>query len=371
MKYSFILPCRNEEKTIGICINKIKKVMKQLNESSYEIIVSDSSTDKSPGIAEQLNAKLIRHNQFGYGRAYLEAFKKAKGEFLILADADDTYDLLELPKLLSYTKDYDLILGQRKFLRKGSMPFLNKYLGNPLLSAILRLFFKTKIKDAHTGFRIIKNSSIKKLNLKTTGMEFASEMLIKALRSNLKIKEVPINYYPRKGRTKLRRFPDGWRHLRFMLMYAPTYLFIIPGLFLFLAGAVIMLRFLISPMEIFNLTFYNRPMIVGSFLTILGYQIISLGLYTKTYMKSTGFIKSDRFVDLIARFINLERGILIGLIILLISFLIGFNVFINWINQGFPNLTGNSMLLVLTLAIIGIQTIFSAFFLSILLIKRK
>lgn len=214
-KISIILPCRNEEIGLPFCIEKIKKVILQENLNA-EIIVSDSSTDKSYQIAKNLNTIVVKHDKNGYGNAYLEAFKIAQGEILILGDADDTYDFSEIPNLLEYIPEYDLVLGQRKYLKKGSMPVLNKYIGNPVLSFILNIMFKVKIKDCHTGFRIIKKTTLQKLNLKSTGMEFASEMIISAVKNKVKIKETPIYYHPRKGETKLRRIPDTIRHIYLM-----------------------------------------------------------------------------------------------------------------------------------------------------------
>ena len=219
MRYSIVLPCRNEEASLGICIEKIRTAMQRLSESSYEIIVADSSSDKSPEIARNMGVMVVKHDKEGYGNACLEGLKHATGDYIILGDADDTYDFLELPRLLSHAEGEDLVLGRRDHIHKDAMPFLNRYIGNPLLSWILRLRFGSGIKDAHTGMRVIRRDALKILDLKTTGMEFASEMIIKAIENGLRMKEVPIHYYPRKGKTKMRRLPDGWRHLRFMLLH--------------------------------------------------------------------------------------------------------------------------------------------------------
>jgi glycosyltransferase involved in cell wall biosynthesis len=217
-KISIILPCRNEEIALPFCIKKIKNIINQENLNA-EIIVSDSSTDNSFQIAQNLNVLVIKHDKNGYGNAYKEAFKIAQGDILILGDADDTYDFSEIPNLLRFIPEYDLVLGQRKYLVKGSMPVLNRYIGNPTLSFILSILFKVKIKDCHTGFRVIKKTTLQKLNLQSTGMEFASEMIISAVKNKVKIKETPIHYYPRKGETKLRRIPDGLRHI-YLIFYS-------------------------------------------------------------------------------------------------------------------------------------------------------
>lgn len=219
---SVVLPCRNEEESLERCILKIKSILQQ-HAIDGEIIVSDSSTDNSPLIARRLNVTLVKHNQEGYGRAYLEGFKAVQGEYIFCADPDGTYDFTEIPRFLHYLRNgYDFVIGNRfeGEIKKGAMPFLHRYVGNPLLSFILRIFFKTHVADAHCGMRAIRRRSLDRLALRTSGMEFASEMVIKSVQSNLRVKELPINYYRRAGKSKLRTLPDGWRHLRLMLGYA-------------------------------------------------------------------------------------------------------------------------------------------------------
>jgi glycosyltransferase involved in cell wall biosynthesis len=219
MELSIILPCRNEEQSLNSCLKNIKQIIKKYRINA-EIIVSDSSIDKSPKIAKKHKVILINHNKEGYGNAYLEAFKHTKGRYIFMADCDSTYDFSEIPKFIGLLKQgNDLIIGDRfkGYMEKGSMPFSHKYIGNPVLSSILRLFFHAKVHDVHCGMRAISKKALSRLNLQTTGMEFASEMIIQAVKNKLKIKQIPINYYKRKGKSKLRPFIDGWRHLKFML----------------------------------------------------------------------------------------------------------------------------------------------------------
>ena len=374
IEVSVVLPCRNEEKTIGICINKTKEVFKKYNING-EIIVSDSSKDKSPIIAKSLGAKVVKHNKKGYGVALLEGFKEAKGKYIIMADADNTYDLLEIPKFLEQLmKGYDFVLGSRTKgkIKKGAMPFLHRYIGNPLLSFTLNKFFRSNISDANSGFRAFTREALNKMDLKTKGMEFASEMIISALKNNLKIKETPIIYNKRVGKSKIRSFGDGWRHLRFMLLYSPTYLFLFPGILLFALGFIIMTLLLFGPVTLFGFNFDFHFMFLGSLLVLLGYQIINIGLYAKIYAINIGFEKHDKLIDFIAKYISLERGIYIGSIILFLGLVISLAILSYWISYGFPSLNQTRTLLyALTLFIVGIQTIFSSFFLSLLLIERK
>jgi glycosyltransferase involved in cell wall biosynthesis len=370
---SIVLPCRNEEKTIGICITKIKDAMATMGEDSYEIIVSDSSKDLSPFIAKDLGAKVVKHKK-GYGDAYLEGFKHASGKYMIIGDSDNTYDFSDIPKFIFYLRQgYDFVLGNRlnRSMKKAAMPWLHRYIGNPMLSALLRLFFNANIKDAHCGIRAFTKEALDKMELRTKGMEFASEMIVKAIKNNLKIKQIPVIYYPRLGKSKLSSFSDGWRHLRFMLMYAPNYLFLIPGISLFFIGTIIFYFFLSGPVTLLGIKFQNHPAIIGGFFILLGYQIVTFGICSKAYLKSAGLIKSDRLLDMTARFVSFESGVIIGLAALVISSLAGAAIFLYWFSMGFPSFQSNIPLLILVIAILGVQTIFSTFFLSILLIERK
>jgi glycosyltransferase involved in cell wall biosynthesis len=369
-KFSFILPCRNEEYALPYCLEKIQKVISQYNLDA-EIIVSDSSTDKSIEIAEKYGATVIKHNKEGYGNAYLEAFKIARGKIFILGDADDTYDFLEISDLLKYIKDYDLVLGERKYIQAGAMPFLNRYIGNPILSWLLRLLFKTKIKDCHSGLRIIKKSALDKLNLKTTGMEFASEMIVKALKAGLTIKEVPIHYYPRKGATKLKRWPDSWRHLRFMLLYSPLYLFFIPGLILFLLGIISLILIYLDLISVAGLKLYYHPMFLSSLLTIAGYQLIIFAVFAKTYAL-THLGEKSPLMNYLYKYINIEKASLFGIAILIFGIYIYVKIFTSWVSSGFGSMNEiKNSIVALTLILLSTQTIFSSFMLSILGIKEK
>ncbi len=372
MDISIILPCRNEEQAIVYCIKKIKSVLKE-NKISGEIIVSDSSTDNTYDLIKELDVNIIRHGKIGYGNAYLEALDHVKGKNVIMVDADDTYDYTEIPKFLENLKHHDLIIGNRfsNPLPRNTMPFLNKYIGNPLLSSILRLFYKINIADAHSGFRAISYKNLKKLSLISQGMEFATEMLIEAKKHHLKIKEIPINYGARKGKSKLRPISDGWRHLRLMLIHAPNYLFLIPGILLFLVGLFFLILFSFGPISIGGFPLDIHPMMLAGLLSILGYQIILLGIFAKTYA-SVHLQQRDWLVDLLVKSFTIEKASTIGLLIFGVGFLINLLVVIKWIKTGFgPLLNLRSTILGSIIIVLGIQTIFSSFLLSILGIKSQ
>jgi len=370
---SIILPCRDEEPALGFCLQKIKKVIEK-NNLSAEIIVSDSSSDKSPEIAKKNNVVLIKHNKEGYGIAYLEAFKVAKGKYIFMADADATYDFEEIPKFIRALElGNDLVLGNRfgGKIEKNAMPFLNRYIGNPALSFVLRLFFFTKIKDSHTGMRAIKKEALEKINLRTTGMEFASEMIVKAIKNNLKIKETSINYYKRMGKSKLKPFSDAWKHTRFMLLYSPLFLFFIPGLILFFIGILSMAWFYFGQPKILGINLYYHPMFFSSALIIIGYQLIIFSAFAKSYaINHLG--ESSKIMQKIYKLITIEKASIIGIGILIFGSLIYALIVAKWVNSGFKSLDEiRNSIVGLTMIILGTQTIFSSFMLSILSIKEK
>lgn len=368
---SIILPCQNEEQALSFCLKEIKEVIKK-NKLSAEIIVSDSSTDKSPKIAKKHKVILIKHDKDGYGAAYLEAFKKTKGKYIFMADADGTYEFSEIPNFLKYLKNgYDFVVGNRLEgkMEKGAMPYSHK-LGNPLLSGALRLFFGTSIKDSHCGMRAIKKSSLQKLNLQTTGMEFASEMVIRALKNNLKIKEIPVSYRKRKGKSKLKPYSDAWKHLRFMLLYSPLFLFFIPGFFMLLAGVLTMFWFYFGSPEILGIKLFYHPMFFSSLLMISGYQLIIFSAFAKTY-SITHLKEESAFMNKIYKYLTIERASILGFLIIFFGFIIYFFILKKWLNSGFGELNEiKNSIVALTLITTGIQTIFSSFMLSILGIKK-
>jgi len=372
---SVVLPCLNEESTIGACIKNIKSVFEK-EKINGEIIVSDNgSIDNSVMIAKSLNVRVIHQKLSGYGAACIKGIYTARGKFVVMGDSDATYNFLEIPELIKpLKKGYDFVIGTRfkGKINKGAMPWAHRYIGNPFLSFILNRFFKTNLSDVHSGFRAFTKKTFEKMNLKTTGMEFASEMIISAVKNRLKICEVPISYNKRKGKSKLKSFSDGWRHLRFILMYSPTYLFLVPGIFLFLVGLVSITILKHGPLLISGFNIDIHFMLFGSLLTLLGYHIVTIGLYARTYAITIGFEKHDKLIDFIAKYISLERGIVIGLAVFLIGFFISLKILFSWIYGGFSSMNEiRNLIFSITILIVGIQTVFSSFFLSMLLVEKS
>jgi len=355
---SVVLPAKNEEDTIGICIKKIQKVFKD-HKLNGEIIVADNSVDKTPNIAIKMGAKVIIPDKNGYGYAYRYAFNEVTGVYIVMGDADDTYNFLEIPKLLALldNDEADLIIGSRfkGRIQRGAMPWHHKWIGNPVLTWCLNLFFKAGISDGHSGFRAISKENLKKLTCNANGMEFASEMIIDVKKKGLRIAEVPITYYKRKNQnSKLSSFSDGWKHLKLMLLHAPNFLFIYPGVFILFFSLFIFSSLVLR----FNpaLSLGANAIIKGIIFFITGYQLIFFGLFAT-------IIKRNQMPSIF----SLEKGATIGSIMFLISIISQFilnNVQINSIFYYIPSLT--LYLIGLISKLLGIQLIISSFMLSII-----
>ncbi len=375
---SIILPCRNEEKALPHCLKQIQKIIKK-NRLDAEIIVSDSSKDKSPEVVRKFmkndsTIKLLKHDKVGYGNAYLEGFSIAKGKYIFMADADGSYDFNELPKFIKSLKEgNDFVIGNRfgGKMEKSSMPMLHKHFGNPMLSGTLRLFFNTKVKDSHCGMRAIAKEALDKLKLKTTGMEFASEMVVKSIRNKLKIAQVNINYHKRIGETKLRSFRDGWRHLRFMLLYSPLFLFFIPGLFLFLAGFLSMFMLYFFGISIKDISLSIHPMFLSSLFVISGYQLINFAAFARIYA-IVHLGDESKWFDRLIKHVTIERASIVGGTIVIFGALIYLFIFFRWASLDFGTINEiKNAIVALTFTVLGIQAIASAFMMSIIGIGER
>lgn len=377
-KLSIILPCLNEELSIDKCIRDIQESLE--GKISYEIVVvNNNSSDNSAEILKNLkdndsNIKVYFEPTIGYGSACIKGFNNASGKYLLMMDIDQTYPV---DRILDFSaeldKGNDFVIGNRFTgdIKKGSMPALHKFIGNPLLSFLLRLFFKTKVRDSHCGMRAIRNTSYKKLNLKTSGMEFASEMVIKVLREKLKVSEVAISYHPRIGESKLKSFRDGWRHLRFMLLYSPLYLFLAPGIILFSIGLVSMTAIYFTEINLAGVQLYAHPIFVFSLMMITGYQLIFFTAFAKVYAM-THFGEENKRMEVLFKYLSIDKVSIFGLLSIIIGIFLYISILMNWIESGFGSLDEiKNGTVGLTFIVLGVQTISSAFMLSIISIKEK
>ena len=378
-KVSIIIPCHNEEQAVQKCLDEIREVISIHNLDTEIVVVDNGSTDRSLEILKtnlgafpQLN--VICEPHLGYGSAYQKGFETAQGQYLFMADCDGTYSFKDIPRFLAeLEKGYDLVVGNRfnSALLKGVMPWHHRYIGNPILSFITKLFFGIKIGDIHCGARAISRDALNKIVLYTTGMEFASEMIIKCARQGLKITEIPISYSKRIGISKLESFSDGWRHLRFILLYSPLVLFFIPGTILFLLGSVSLIIMYVASPNIFGLKLYVHPMFFSSILTIIGYQLIFFAGFARTYA-ITHLGDTDRFLEPLYKHITIEKAGFVGIILCLLGGFIYVYISVKWIGSGFGSLDEiRNSVLALTLVTLGVQTFFSAFMLSMLGIKER
>src|SRR5271170_7727937 len=281
---SVVIPCLNEAENIEVCVTAALGALRDGAIDGEVLVVDNASEDDSAALAAAAGARVVSEPRRGYGSAYLAGFAAARGEYIVMADADLTYDFNEIPHFVSELDGGpELVMGDRMGnIQPGAMPWLHRYVGNPVLTGLLNLLFRTGVNDAHCGMRALRRDVLPRLDLRTTGMEFASEMVIRAAKENLKIAEFPIEYHPRGGESKLSSFRDGWRHLRFLLVHSPTYLFILPGAVLAALGALISLTVL-AHINLFGRSWDIHALIGGALLTIIGTQVLGLGLCAHAY----------------------------------------------------------------------------------------
>ncbi|MDB9250832.1 glycosyltransferase [Halorubrum ezzemoulense] len=363
---SVVMPTLNEEAGIRTCIEWIKTAVEELQVLT-EIIISDSSTDRTPEIAREMGAIVVEPDGEGYGYAYRYAFERTRGTYIAMGDADTTYDFKQIPRLLDHLEETggDMVMGSRLDgeIEDGAMPSLHQYIGNPALTRFLNTFYRAGVSDAHSGFRIFTREAYETMDWETTGMEFASEMIMDAGSKDLEIVEVPIVYHEREGEETLDSFRDGWRHVRFMLVNAPGYLFSVPGLLLTLFGVAVM-TISHTGVALGEITLGVNSMIAGSLAAIVGTQVGSLAVFA-TVASDPIQRPEDPITSGITRYATLERGATAGVLVFAAggayaSWLIG-----DWILSGFGSVPFTSAALIaFTAVVVGIQLVFSSFFLS-------
>ncbi|MDG5492657.1 glycosyltransferase family 2 protein [Psychroserpens sp. SPM9] len=380
LELSIVMPCLNEEETLGICIKKAQSFL-NTNAVSGEIIIADNgSTDQSIAIAKSLDARVVPVEQKGYGNALKGGINAAHGTYVIMADADDSYDFEALlPFLEKLREGYDLVMGNRfkGGIEKGAMPFLHKYLGNPVLSFIGRLFFNIKIGDFHCGLRGFSKAAFLQMNLKTTGMEFASEMIVKSKLNKLSITEVPTKLH-KDGRSRpphLNTWTDGWRHLRFLLLYSPKWLFLYPSLILLFFGILASIALIIKPIAIDTVFFDVHTLLYTSSMALIGFQFLVFYALTKIFAVENGLLpKSNRYNSMF-KYLNLERGLIIGALLLTLGIVLSFKGLFFWESVDFGSLDTSKTLRLIIPAVFtilsGIQIILFSLFFSILSLKSK
>jgi len=377
MELTILMPCLNEALTLATCINKAKTFLETNNIDGEILIADNGSTDGSQNIAKELGARVVDIQEKGYGAALIGGCNNALGKYVIMGDSDDSYDFSNLmPFVEKLREGYDLVMGNRfkGGIEKGAMPPLHRYLGNPVLSFIGRVLYHSNIKDFHCGLRGYNKDSIQKLNLHTTGMEYASEMVVQATLHKLKICEVPTTL-KKDGRDRpphLRSWSDGWRHLTFLLMHAPQWLFLYPGLILWILGLVFSSIIIISPIVIGDIKFSINSLLYGATANIIGFQMILFYVLTKKYATKTRFIPTTN--EKLSK-LTMNKGIFVGAILFVLGIVGSIVAVVLWSKTGFGELVPEDMLRLtiptLILMVNGIQLMFSSFFLGILDIEVK
>ena len=370
-KLSILIPCLNEADTIEECVTRARMVLDDNGIDGEVIVIDNDSDDGSAAIARYAGATVVQEPRRGYGQAYMAGLAVAHGDYILMADGDLTYDFAEAPRFLAELEaGADLVVGNRmRGIEPGAMPWHHRYVGNPMLSGLLNVFFNTGVNDAHCGMRALRRDALPALNLRATGMEFASEMVIRAKKENLDVREFPIVYHRRGGESKLSSFSDGWRHLRFLLVHSPNHLFILPGLIAAVVGA------LIQALVLFHVGFFGRAwdihaLIAGSLLTIVGVQVVALGICARAYGIYFMDERDGWFERMRARY-RLEHGLLLGGAFIFVGAVIVVRIAVSWIAHGFGALAQDNLAVVAgTFLIVGIQVFFSSFLLSIIGLRR-
>jgi hypothetical protein len=380
VELSILMPCLHEAETVAICVQKAVSFL-LLNGVTGEVIVADNgSTDGSQALARAAGARVVDVAERGYGSALLGGILAARGRYIVMGDADDSYDMTALMPFLDRLRDgADLVMGNRFLggIAPGAMPALHRYLGNPVLSFIGRLFFRSKIGDFHCGLRGFNRDSIRRLGLQASGMEFASELVVKATLMGQRVEEVPTTLSP-DGRSRpphLRSWQDGWRHLRFLLLFSPRWLFFYPGLSALVLGIIVGAAIIPGPLAIAGVKLDVDTLAAASAMVIIGLQAVLFAIFTSVYASNEGFLPPSAAVKRLLRVWTLERGLIAGVVLGLLGLSGGIASLVIWSGTTFGRLPYDSVLrLVLpaaTALVMSCQLVFGTFFLSILGIRRS
>ena len=377
---SIVMPCLNEAETLAICIEKAQQSLRDCNIVGEVLIADNGSTDGSQEIAMRMGARVVNVEAKGYGSALMGGIAAARGKYVIMGDADDSYDFAHLgPFVEKLREGYDLVMGNRfqGGIKPKAMPPLHKYLGNPVLTGIGRLLFRSPCGDFHCGLRGFSREAVMRLDLHTTGMEFASEMVVKATLHKVRLAEVPTTLSP-DGRSRpphLRSWRDGWRHLRFLMLYSPRWLFLYPGLLSMFVGSMVALWLLPGPQLFEGISLDVHTLLYAALAIIVGFQAVVFAVFTKVFAISEGLLPEDPRLNKLFEAINLEKGLISGGIVLLAGIIGSIWAFGSWGAHSFgalnPSETLRTVIPSVTAITLGFQSMLASFFLSILGMKRK
>jgi glycosyltransferase involved in cell wall biosynthesis len=373
---SVVMPCLNEAGAVGRCVQTAWQTLKNMDVPAEVIVVDNGSTDGSPEIAAEAGARVVHERRRGYGAAYLRGFREARGTYLVMGDSDGSYEFTDIPRFIEplARNECDMVIGTRLKgnIMPGAMPWSHRWIGNPILSGMLRLLFRTRISDSHCGMRAFTREAYEKMPMRATGMEFASELVVNALRAHLRISEIPITYRPRTGESKLVGPRDAWRHVRFMLLYSPSYLFQLPGLLFVLVGAFLVAYLAEGPRALFGRQWDFHVLLFGALMLILGYNLVLFDIFAKTYSMGAGFVGATHWLRRLLASFSLEKGLLVGAVLFLAGLGLEIKIVVDWARSGYGELMAIRGIVVGMLAmVLGAQTVFASFLTSLLLIQRR
>lgn len=375
VELTIVLPCLNEAETLAACVEEALRALREQNISGEVIVADNGSTDGSQEIATRLGARVVPVSEKGYGRALQGGIAAARGRFILMGDSDGSYDFTHAGRFVAKLREgYDLVMGNRFLggIQPGAMPWKNRYLGNPILSGIGRLFFRCPIGDFHCGLRAFSRDAYNRLELRTAGMEFASEMVIKATLFKFRIAEIPTTLRP-DGRSRpphLRPWRDGWRHLRFMLLFSPRWLFLQPGLALFLSGLLLGAFLVRGPLRVGSITFDVHTLLFSGMAVLIGFQAVAFAIFTKHFATQSGLLPPDpRLVRWLSA-LSLERGLAVGGVLALAGLALSLHAVGLWSGVSFGDLAPGELLRLVipgsVLLTLGCQVVLVSFLVSIL-----
>lgn len=370
LELSVVMPCLNEARTLPTCVGKALATMERLGIAGEVLIVDNGSTDDSVAVARAAGARVVEEPLRGYGNALRRGFAEAAGRLIIMGDCDDSYDFTDLGRFIDRLRGgADLVMGNRLAgtIKPGAMPWHHRWIGNPLLSRFLNVLYRTGVGDSHCGMRGFTRDACQKMNLQMPGMELASEMVIKSALAGLRIEEIPITLWPdgRNRRPHLRSFRDGWRHLRFMLMCSPMFLFVLPGLVMTLAGLAAIPAAMLAGYGVFDNVFGPNFMYTASLLSICGAHVMIFGFLAKLHAHKVDPVFEDPRVMRLARLFSVERGLALGLLLVILGVLTGVPVLINWLHDLKVPLPGQ-WIFAGTVFTLGVEVIFASFLVGIM-----